>query len=72
MCVCVCFCVCAVPGGAAICHTVATFGGCWWVLRTEAPLGPERDLAVPGGAATCDAVATSEGCWWVLRAGRGI
>eukprot|EP00959_Pyramimonas_sp_CCMP1952_P052548 1098589-Pyramimonas_sp.AAC.1 len=37
------------PGGAAICETVATCEGCWWVLGSGAPRGPERDLAVPGG-----------------------
>eukprot|EP00959_Pyramimonas_sp_CCMP1952_P012914 273093-Pyramimonas_sp.AAC.1 len=37
------------PGGLRSATLSPLFECCWWVQRSEAPRGPERDLAVPGG-----------------------
>ena len=52
----------AIPGGAAICETVATFEGCWGVQHSGVLSRFRLYLTIPG-AAICETVASFEGCW---------
>eukprot|EP00959_Pyramimonas_sp_CCMP1952_P312087 6532001-Pyramimonas_sp.AAC.1 len=50
------------PWGAAICETVATFGGCWGGQHSLHSRRIEMGPRHPWGVAICETVATVEGC----------